>query len=492
MELFSLSNLAPIVPEIFLALSIMGFLVLGVFGGNKTTPLLAFGAILVMVAAGILIHNGSAQVLSGFDGMILTNPFIAVVKLLILFGAVLVLIISSEWLTRAEHGIFEYPILVLLSVLGMLVLVSAGNLLVLYMGIELMSLPLYVLASIQRDSLRSTEAGLKYFVLGSLASGMLLFGMSLVYGFIGTLNLQTLGELFAQTAAMTEPGAPMAVAIGLLVGLLLMIVGFSFKVSAVPFHMWTPDVYEGAPTPVTAFFAVAPKVAALAIFARVLMQPFGELLAYWQQVIVFLSIATMLVGALGAIMQTSIKRLLAYSSIGHVGYALIGIATGTEDGLSALLIYLALYVFMSVGTFACVLLMRRKGEYVEQISELSGLAQTRPLMAAALAIFMFSMAGIPPMAGFFGKFYVFAAAVDSGLYMLAVIGVALSVISAYYYLKVIKVMYFDEARTPFDKEMSGGMRLVLGACSLFTLLFFLHPTPVIAYAKEAAKALALS
>lgn len=491
MELFNLSNLAPIVPEIFLAVSVLGFLILGVLGGNKTTPLIAFGVILVLVAAGVLIHMDGRS-LSGFGGMVMTNPFIATVKLLIILGAVLVLIISSEWLSRADHGIFEYPILILLSILGMMIMVSAGSLLTIYMGLELMSLPLYVLASMQRDSLRSTEAGLKYFVLGSLASGMLLFGMSLVYGFSGTINLQTLAVIFAETTAMTETGQPISVSMGLLVGLLLMIVGFSFKVSAVPFHMWTPDVYEGAPTPVTAFFAIAPKVAALAIFARVLMEPFGDLLVYWQQVIVFISIATMLVGALGAITQTSIKRLLAYSSIGHVGYALIGIATGTADGLSGLLIYLALYIFMSVGAFACVLLMRRKGEYVEQISELSGLAQTRPLMAAALAIFMFSMAGIPPMAGFFGKFYIFAAAVDSGLYVLAVIGVALSVIAAYYYLKVIKVMYFDEARTPFDKDMSGGMRLVLATCSGFTLLFFLYPTPLIAYAKEAVKALSLS
>jgi NADH-quinone oxidoreductase subunit N len=491
MELFNLSNLAPIVPEIFLAVSVLGFLVFGVCGGNKTTPLITYGVILVLVAAAALIL-GDGRTLSGFNGMIVLNPYIAVVKLLILLGAALVLIISSEWLSRADHGIFEYPVLILLSILGMLVLVSSGSLLTIYMGIELMSLPLYVLASVQRDSLRSTEAGLKYFVLGSLASGMLLFGISMIYGFTGTLNLQSLSVIFAETAAMTEPTQPMMISAGLLVGLLLVVVGFSFKVSAVPFHMWTPDVYEGSPTPVTAFFAVAPKVAALAIFARVLMQSFGDLQAYWQQVIVFISIATMAVGALGAITQTSIKRLLAYSSIGHVGYALIGIAAGTEDGASALLIYLGLYIFMSVGAFACVLLMRRKGEYVEQISELSGLAQTRPMMAAAMAIFMFSMAGIPPMAGFFGKFYIFAAAVNSGLYGLAVIGVALSVIAAYYYLKVIKVMYFDEARTPFDKDMSGGMRLVLGGCSAFTLLFFLYPTPIITYAKEAARALSLS
>lgn len=486
---FDASNLAAIVPEIFLAVAVLAFLVMGVSGGNRTTPLVTYGVILSLVAAAVLIY-ADPRTLEGFGGMVLTNPFIALIKMMIIAGAVLVLIISAEWLAQEEHGIFEYPILILLSVLGMMVMVSAGSLLTIYMGLELMSLPLYVLASIQRDSLRSTEAGLKYFVLGSLASGMMLFGMSLVYGFTGTINLQSLATMFAQTAELSGD-MPMAISAGLLVGMLLMMVGFAFKVSAVPFHMWTPDVYEGAPTPVTAFFSVAPKIAALAIFARVMMESFGELWMYWQQVIIFLSIASMLVGALGAITQTNIKRLLAYSSIGHVGFALIGIAAGTEEGASALLIYLAFYIFMSVGAFACVLLMRRKGEYVEQISELSGLAQSRPLMAAAMAIFMFSMAGIPPMAGFFGKFYVFSAAINSGLYTLAVIGVALSVIAAYYYLKVIKVMYFDEARTPFDKSMTSGMRLVLLGCSGFTLLFFIYPTPIIAYAKEAAKALAL-
>lgn len=488
--LFNSANLAPIVPELFLALAVMGFLMLGVFGGNRTTPLISYGAILALVAAGVLVHI-DPRTLSGFGGMVLTNPFISLVKLMIIAGAVMVLIISSEWLSQEEHGIFEYPVLIMLSVLGMMVMVSAGSLLTIYMGLELMSLPLYVLASIQRDSLRSTEAGLKYFVLGSLASGMMLFGMSLVYGFAGTINLGTLAALFTQMAEVKVVGEPLVISAGLLVGMLLMMVGFAFKVSAVPFHMWTPDVYEGAPTPVTAFFSVAPKIAALAIFARVMLEPFGHLWEYWQQIIIFLSVASMLVGAVGAITQTNIKRLLAYSSIGHVGYALIGIAAGSEDGASALLIYLGLYIFMTVGAFSCVLLMRRKGEYVEQISELSGLAQTRPLMAAAMAIFMFSMAGIPPMAGFFGKFYIFLAAVNSGLYILAVIGVALSVIAAYYYLKVIKVMYFDESRTPFDKDMTGGMRLVLVTCSFFTLLFFLYPTPIVAYAKEAARSLAL-
>lgn len=489
-QLFDSANLIPLVPEIFLGIVVLVLLLYGVFGGNRTTGFLTCGVIFALVVAGVII--GYEPVTAAvFHGQFITNPFIAMAKVLIVLGAVLVLMMSSEWLHDSERGVFEFPLLVLLSVIGMMVMVSAGSLLTIYMGLELMSLPLYVLAAMQKDHVRSTEAGLKYFVLGSLASGMMLFGMSFIYGFAGTLDLQTLAASFHQMQELTPYGEKMQVSAGIILGMILMIVGFAFKVSAVPFHMWTPDVYEGAPTPVTAFFAVAPKIAGLVIFARVLNETFGGLWGFWQEVVIALSVASMLVGALGAIRQQNIKRLLAYSSIGHVGYALVGLATGSAEGVSAVMIYLGLYIFMSVGAFACVLLMRRKGEYVEQIVELSGLAQTRPLMAAALAIFMFSMAGIPPFAGFFGKFYVFLAAVNSELYWLAVTGVVLSVISAYYYIRVVKVMYFDESRTPFDKEMKGGMRLVMILSTVVTLCFFLYPTPFVAYAKAAVKALAL-
>lgn len=483
--MFDLSNLAFIVPEVFLSLSVLLLLVTGVYGGNRMTPAVLFGAVLAVIVAVTLLIARPSETFSIFNGMMQGDGFTHLSKILLLLGAGLVLILSADWLKGAEQQIFEYPVLILLSVLGMMVMVSAGSLLTLYMGLELTSLPLYVLASIRRDMLRSTEAGLKYFVLGSLASGMMLFGMSLIYGFSGTLGFETLTQIFGETVRMAEANnAPMAISGGLLVGLLLVMVGLCFKISAVPFHMWTPDVYEGAPTPVTAFFAVAPKIAALCIFARLLMQPFGELLEYWQQIIVFVSMASMIVGALGAMMQSNIKRLLAYSSIGHVGYALVGIASGSIAGLESLLIYLALYLFMSAGAFGCVLLMRRKGEYVEQISELSGLSAERPLLAATIALFMFSMAGIPPLAGFFGKFYVLRAALESGLYALAIVGVVSSVVAAFYYIKIVKLMYFDEAKQPFDQETSASMRLVIATCSAVTLLFFLYPSPLLQYVKS--------
>lgn len=489
--LFDPTNLSSLMPETFLFLTVIGFLLLGVFGGERMTRPLLYGVMFTLLFAGGMVIGMPGITQTAFDGLFVTGSFIEASKILILGGALLVLAISTGWFRKAGNARFEYPLLMLLSVLGMLVLVSSGNLLTLYMGLELTSLPLYVLAAINRDNLKSTEAGLKYFVLGSLASGMLLFGISLIYGFSGTLDFASIAQVLAQVTAQSEALAqPMAVSLGLLVGLLLVMVGFCFKISAVPFHMWTPDVYEGAPTPVTAFFAVAPKIAAITLLARLLMGTFGDLTAYWQQVVVFVSIASMFVGALGAIMQTNIKRLLAYSSIGHVGYALIGIASGIPAGAQALLIYLAIYLFMSVGAFGCVLLMRRKGEYVEDISELAGLAETRPAMAAGIAIFMLSMAGIPPLAGFFGKFYIFLAAVESGLYGLAVIGVIASVIAAYYYLKLIKLMYFDEARIPFDKEMPRSMKTVIAGCTAFTLLFFLYPTPLVTYAQASARALA--
>ena len=484
-------NFAGLLPELLMLAGVLGFLLLGVFGGNQQTGLLAFGAIITMACASGLIMFMPEEQLSMFDGLLVGNGFIYAAKLLVLLSAGLVLIISSEWLLSEDNSQFEYPILILLATVGMMVMLSAGSLLTLYMGLELMSLPLYVLASIQRDSLRSTEAGLKYFVLGSLASGIMLFGASLVYGFSGTLSLDQLAGLLGELAAMRpDVTAPLTIPAGLLVGLLLVIAGFCFKISAVPFHMWAPDVYEGAPTPVTAFFAVAPKIAALCVFARLLTETFGELIGFWQQVIVFVSVASMLVGALGAIMQTNIKRLLAYSSIGHVGYVLIAVATGTDAGMQGIIIYLSLYLFMSVGAFACVLRMRRKGEYVEDISELAGLAESRPRLAAALAVFMLSMAGIPPLAGFFGKFYIFLSAIESGLYVLATLGVIASVIAAYYYLKIVKLMYFDEAKMPFDREMPGGSRLVMAGCAAVTLLFFLYPTPLVNYAGRAAQTLA--
>ena len=367
----------------------------------------------------------------------------------------------------------------LFATTGMMVMASATNLMSLYLGLELQSLSIYVLAAFARDELRSSEAGLKYFVLGSLASGLLLYGISLVYGFAGTMEFARLAEALSDPAHASP---------GLIVGVVFVIAGLAFKISAVPFHMWTPDVYEGAPTPVTAFMSTAPKVAAIALLMRVMATPFGHLLVQWQQVIILVSILSMLLGSLAAIAQRSIKRLMAYSSIGHMGYALIGLAAGSQAGLRGVLIYMLTYVFMNAGTFACILAMRRRGRMLEQISDLSGLARTDPGLALAFAVFMFSMAGIPPFTGFWGKYFIFTAAVQSGLWTLAVIGVLTSVIGAFYYIRIIKVIYFDAAEAAFDPRPTA-LSLVVGGAALFTTFFFLIPAPFVAAAEAAAKAL---
>ncbi len=366
--------------------------------------------------------------------------------------------------------------LVVISTLGMMMLVSAGDLIALYLGLELMSLSLYVIAAINRESVRSTEAGLKYFVLGSLSSGMLLYGASLLYGFTGTVNFEGIAK------AATSPS------LGLVFGIVFVMAGLCFKVSAVPFHMWTPDVYEGAPTPVTAFFATAPKVAAMAVFLRVAVEALPNVSHSWQQIVAFVSIASMALGAFAAIGQRNIKRLLAYSSIGHMGFALVGLAAATPEGVRGVMVYMAIYVAMTLGSFACVLAMRRNGNAVETIDDLAGLARTRPMMALALAGLMFSLAGIPPLAGFLAKYYVFLAAIQAGLYGLAVIGVLASVVGAYYYLRVVKIMYFDEPADSFD-PMPGELKAVLSVSGLFTVFYFLWPAPLIDAAGAAARAL---
>ncbi|MEE8122988.1 MAG: NADH-quinone oxidoreductase subunit NuoN, partial [Alphaproteobacteria bacterium] len=342
-------------------------------------------------------------------------------------------------------------------------------------------LSLYVIAAFRRDSTRSTEAGLKYFVLGALSSGLLLYGISMIYGFAGATSFERLAAVLG--------GAGGAPSLGVIVGLVFLAAGLAFKVAAVPFHMWTPDVYEGAPTPVTAFFAMAPKIAAVALFVRVMIGPFGGLIAQWQQIIVFISIASMLLGAFAAINQTNIKRLMAYSSIGHMGYVLIGLAAGTQAGIRGVIIYLAIYLFMNAGTFACILCMRQHGRMVEGIGDLAGLARTQPMMALVMALFMFSMAGIPPLAGFFGKLYVFLAAIEAKMYTLAVIGVLSSVVAAFYYVRIVKLMYFDEAAEPFDRPIGREMSLILTVSGLLITFFFVWPSPVMMHVEEAANAL---
>lgn len=476
----TLQSINPMMPEIFLAVATVLLLMHGVFVRSKADGVnVSLAVFTLALALGIVVlAAGPTEIL--MNDMYIADHFASFVKILILLSGVMVLLLSASWLGEDGGRPFEFIILMMFATLGMLFMASAADLLMLYVGLEMASLCLYVLAAFQRDDGKSNEAGLKYFVLGALASGMMLFGMSLIYGFAGSTGFADLGQLFIAGEPVSK---------GLVVGIILMIVGFCFKLSAVPFHMWAPDVYEGAPTPVTAFLATAPKMAAFALFTRLLMQPFGDVVTQWQQVIIFISAASMLVGALAAIMQTNIKRLLAYSSIGHVGFILMGLAAGSAAGVQAMLIYMALYIFMSAGAFGCVLLMRRNGQAVEDIKSLAGLSQVSPKMAAALAIFMFSMAGIPPLAGFFGKMYVVLAAVDSGLVKLAVFGVVTSVISCYYYLKVVKVMYFDAPTKNLDPYMPVSIAAVVTVAACVMLFFFLIPSPLITHAQQAAKTL---
>jgi len=399
--------------------------------------------------------------------------------LLILVASAMGIVVSLDYNEHQNMRRFEFPVLIMLCSVGMMTMVSATSLMTLYLGLELQSLSIYVLAAFARDQLRSAEAGLKYFVLGALASGLLLYGITLIYGFSGSMSFDRIAS------TLTDPHSA---SLGLIVGIVFLVAGLAFKISAVPFHMWTPDVYEGAPTPVTSFMGTAPKVAAMALLVRAMATPFGHQLLQWQQLIVLVSICSMLLGSLAAIGQRNIKRLMAYSSIGHMGYALIGLAAGTPTGIRGVLIYLVTYVFMNAGTFACIIAMRRRGRMLEQVSDLSGLGRTDPMLAIWLTIFMFSMAGIPPFSGFWGKYFIFAAAVDAHLWALAVIGVLTSVIGAYYYLRIIKVMYFDEPVEAFDRRPAS-LTLVAAGSGLFTALFFLFPAPIVGAADAAARVL---
>jgi NADH-quinone oxidoreductase subunit N len=469
-------QLLPVLPELVLAAGAMVLLMIGAFRGQQTTALVTGLAICLLIVVGVLELTLPAGKLTTFGGSFIVDNFARFLKILALIGSAVTLILSREFLSDPSRRIFEYSILVLLSTLGMMVLISAGDLIMLYLGLELMSLALYVVAASNRDNVKSTEAGLKYFVLGALSSGMLLYGASLVYGFTGTVN-------FAGIAAAAKMGS-----IGIVFGLVFLLAGLCFKVSAVPFHMWTPDVYEGAPTPVTAFFASAPKVAAMAVFTRVALTAFPGIVPEWQQIVVFVSIASMALGSFAAIGQKNIKRLMAYSSIGHMGFALVGLAAGTAEGAQGVLVYIAIYVAMTLGAFTVILTMKRNGHHVENISDFAGLSRTNPLVAFVFAMLLFSLAGVPPLAGFFGKFYVFVAAIKAGLFTLSVIGVLCSVIGAFYYLSIVKVMYFEEPLTRLD-PIRLELRTVLAVAGLFNLLFFVYPGPLVSAATAAAKSL---
>ncbi len=468
-------SLSVLVPELIVAIGALGLLMLGVFVGEASSRPVSILAVGVLAAAIlwliVLPENGNA-----FGASFVSDPFGRFMKVLALVGSAVTLLMSMGFAKQEKFDKFEFPVLILLATLGMMLMISAADMLTLYLGLELQSLAIYVLAAINRDSLRSTEAGLKYFVLGALSSGMLLYGISLVYGYTGQTGFEAIAA--ALSAAERQ--------LGLVFGLVFVLAGLAFKISAVPFHMWTPDVYEGAPTPVTAFMAAAPKMAAMALTVRVVMGAFQPIAPDWQQIVVFISIASMALGSFAAIGQQNIKRLMAYSSIGHIGFALVGLAANSEAGVRGVLLYMAIYMVMTLGTFAFILAMRRGGRNVEAIEDLAGLSATNPAMATMLTILMFSLAGIPPLAGFWAKWYVFLAAIDAQLYALAVIGVLTSVVGAYYYLRIIKLMWFDEPAGGFQ-PMAGELRLVLGLSGAFMLFYVLFGGPISALAAAAAK-----
>ncbi|MES2292122.1 MAG: NADH-quinone oxidoreductase subunit NuoN [Pseudomonadota bacterium] len=473
------ADLMVLLPELILAIGAMALLLAGAIGGEKTAPAVSWGAILLFAASGAAAIWLVPENASAFHGAFVADGFARFTKILILIGAALCVLLADEFFANTALSRFELPVLMVLATLGMLLMVSAGSFIALYMGLELQSLALYVLAAFNRDHLRSTEAGLKYFVLGALSSGMMLYGISMIYGFTGSVEFGQIASVITQSG----------VGIGLIFGIVFLISGLAFKVSAVPFHMWTPDVYEGAPTPITAYFATAAKVAAMGLFLRAILIPFPHALEQWRQIVIVISVLSMALGAVAALGQKNIKRLMAYSSIGHMGYALLGLAAGTALGVRGVLIYMAIYVFTNLGVFAAIQAMRRGGKPVESIADLAGLARTNPKLALVFSMLFLSLAGLPPLAGFFAKFYVFLAAIQAGLVWPAILGVLASAVGLVYYLRLVKVMYFDEPAAAFDADMALGSRAILVLSGAVALLFIFAASPIITAADAAAKAL---
>ena len=458
-----MENFNLILPEIFLSLSIFVTLLIGAFVKNSYN-LVTNITYLIIISLLLIIFNSFNESGNLFSNSFISNSFTNFFKILILLGTLFVMFITQDFIKELKINYFEYPLLLLFSVLGMFFMVSSNDLMSFYLGLELQSLALYILASIDRDNLKSNESGIKYFVLSALSSGLLLYGCSLLYGFTGSTNFEeiNLKMEFENTGAVFA--------------MVFILVGLAFKVSAVPFHMWTPDVYQGSPSSVTSFFAVVPKVAGIAILIRFVQIPFEQLIDQWRNILVFMSLASMILGAIAAIGQTNIKRLIAYSSIGHVGYALAGISTGTVTGYSSSITYISIYVIMNLGVFGCIFLMKKEGKYCEDIKDLAGISKQNPLLAISFLITMFSLAGIPPLAGFFAKFYVFMSVIESGMYTLAIVGLLSTVISAFYYLRIIKIIYFDEMKNPFDKIKNLGITsTILISCSIL-VLFFIYPS----------------
>ena len=466
-------------PELFLAAAIGLLLIYGVLRGEAATIFISLATVAALLVTAVLLfapyREGTA-----FATLFIADRLTTTMKALVLIGSAVAILMSRAYFESVKAWRFEYPLVVALATLGMMLMISANDLMALYVGLELQSLALYVVAAFQRDSVRSTEAGVKYFVLGSVASGMLLFGASLIYGFCG-------GTAFVQISQALLAGK--AGEIGTIIGLVFVVAGLAFKVSAVPFHMWTPDVYEGAPTPVTALFAVAPKIAAVSLLVSVLMGPFKPLFEQWQQIIIVASVLSMALGAFAALGQQNIKRLMAYSSIGNVGYVLLGVASGSDKGIQGVVFYLSIYLVMTLGVFAIILLMKRRGIMVEGVDDLAGLGRSQPMLAFAMLLFMFSLAGIPPLAGFWGKLYIFMAAVEAKLVWPAVLGVLASVVASYYYLRIVKVMYFDEPAEALDRSPFGVNRVVAFATAIIVAVFSFAPQPLSLIAEAAAKGL---
>ena len=463
-----MENLNLVLPEIFISLSIMFLLVLGVFK-NDSSKIIFNISLLVLLIASIITLNETFSIdrVTLFNNSVVIDHMSSLMKIITLIGAFLVLVISSAYLKSFKIFKIEYPVLILSSVLGMMVMISSNDLMVFYMGLELQSLALYVLATFNRDQLKSSEAGLKYFVLSALSSGLLLYGCSLFYGFSGSTNFNVISnQLNSNEYVLTF-------------GIVFILVGLAFKISAVPFHMWAPDVYEGSPTSVTLFFTMVPKIAALTVFIRFLYVPFLNLIDQWQMIIIFLSIASMLFGAIAAIGQTNIKRLVAYSSIGHIGYTLAGLATGSNEGIQSSIIYISIYVIMNLALFSCLLMLKRNDQYYEDIDDLSGLSKNHPLLSLSLLVILFSLAGIPPLAGFFAKFYIFKAVIEQSMYFLAIVGLLSTVIAAFYYLRIIKIIYFDKEREKYDEDHSLWLKFSLTFSTILILLYFIFPSQLI-------------
>ena len=452
-----------ILPEIFLSFSIMSLLMVGVFI-KKSFKLVSLLANITLVFVIALVLNQPNEIIKIFDESYIIDQLSIYMKVLTLFFTLFILVSSKDYIKINNIDKIEYPIIILASSLGMLLMISSYDLIVFYLGLELQSLCLYILASFKRDNEKSTEAGLKYFVLSALSSGLLLYGCSLIYGFTGSTNFQTISENLNDAN------------IGAVFGIVFIIVGLSFKISAVPFHMWAPDVYEGSPTSVTSFFAVVPKIAAISVFIRFMYVPFSNVIIEWQTIIIFLSIGSMILGAVAAIGQYNIKRLMAYSSIGHMGYILAGIATGTNSGIQSTIIYLTIYLVMNLGIFGCIFMMKRENIFYENINDLSGLSKNNPMLALSFLVILFSLAGIPPLAGFFAKFYVFMAVIEVKMYALAIIGLVTTVISAFYYLRIIKIIYFDKPKKPFDEIYDWGLKATLSISTVLVLIYFIYPS----------------